>query len=116
MTIGLAGMNTVESAVRRLDELTSSPNLSEEGRATIAWALSDLVPVICMDPGPTSEAFTDETFDVSAAGEAMRAALGTLVTDLCDPIAHGLSPMDVVTISAAIGDAAALLPELVTTS
>lgn len=111
-TFGLSELCDLEAAVRRVEDLAASPDISEEARVAVAVAASDLVAVMDLNPGPTAAALAGEPVDIDATASACVRALENLVCDLCDPAATGLSPMDVVVVSAAIGDASRFITAL----
>ena len=111
-TFGLSELCDLETAVRRVEDLAASQEISEAARAAVAFAASDLIGVIDLTPGPVAAALTGEPVDIDATAAACVRVLENLVCDLCDPTAIGLSPMDVVIVSAAIGDASRFITSL----
>lgn len=109
---GLGELCDLEAAVRRVEDLAASPDISAAARDAVAFAMSDLVEVMDLNPGPVARALAGEPVDVDATATACVRALENLVVDLCDPAAVGMNPMDVVVVSAAIGGASRFISSL----
>jgi hypothetical protein len=109
----LTDLCELEAAVRRVEALAASPQLSEAARVMVSFTMSELTPTLELDPGPLADVFAGEDVDVEQVCSTLVSVLETTVGELHFGIAASdIVLTDVIVVAAALGDAAAHIPAL----